>query len=379
MADLQQVGFLNGVIRGCIVDPTLGTPEAHPNAPLFGEVEWYLTCRQIAHAGDTFNTYCQRILAEILEADMSHFDTVAKHLQNKSDPAAAIHKLKIQRQTDNNVREALRDTLSVTWCNEVEIICELRNKVVHQCGLDPEGKVAARAEEYPPGEFFLYPTDLDPALYPVDCAPDGKLLIDARAAHWATRWVQHIIHLMDQNICTRFGVSQARQKPPSSSFHMSAKSATRPFHPGVPLPQAPSQTKAHPSPPLPELPELEPMATPEEKSCAQTWHKLRAELDTLVRTSCEESNTQIGAMECNLAGHPLPHTLVNHEIHISYTLSSPDSSNLTPNTLGIRIRQKNFQPYVTVWSTKTMMKDFDPTSHRSELEEEIVTAIHTIR
>ena len=60
MNALHSASFQNSVIRGSIWNPNWGDDHTHPNAPLFGEVEWYLTCRQVTHAGDIFHTYCQR-------------------------------------------------------------------------------------------------------------------------------------------------------------------------------------------------------------------------------------------------------------------------------------------------------------------------------
>lgn len=378
MNDLHQVGILNGVIRGCIVDPELETADGHPNTSLFSEVEWYLTCRQIAHAGDTYNTYCQRILAEILEADTSIFNIVSKHLRPKSDRLEVIQRLKIQRQTDNNVREALRDSLALPWCNEVEIICELRNKVVHQCGWDTEGKVAEKAEEFSPGQYWLKPTDLDPKDYPIDCAADGKLVIDARAAHWATRWVEHHIHMMDQTICGRFGVPRSRKKPPSSSFRFRDGTHTSPFPPGMPLPSSPPPKQAETVPPLSELHDptiLSPMASPEEIACNKTWHQLKGDLDSFVRDRCQQDGIEIRRTQCNLAGRPLGHTIANHEYHLGYGLSNTGEST-ERNFLGIRLRQQDFKPIVTVWSTKTRMHDFDANEALDQAKDEIITALH---
>lgn len=58
MADLNQVDWSGAIIRGCIWDPQLGAPGSHPNGRFFGEIERYLSGRQIAHAADAFNTYC---------------------------------------------------------------------------------------------------------------------------------------------------------------------------------------------------------------------------------------------------------------------------------------------------------------------------------
>lgn len=161
--ELHDVDYLNGIIRGCIWDPQLGPPENHPNGNFFGEVEWYLTCRQIAHAGDTFNTYCQNILGEILSIDPTTWDIANQRLPTKSggkqkplrakSRSDAIASLFNQSESDYGVRRVLRDVLAMDWCNEIEIICELRNKIVHQAGFDSECEVKGKAKEFPPGNY----------------------------------------------------------------------------------------------------------------------------------------------------------------------------------------------------------------------------------
>ena len=373
---LHHTNHLNGIIRGCIWDPQLGSRGQHPNAVFFGEVEWYLTCRQIAYAGDTFNTYCQNILAEILAMNPQLWKEVSKHLRPKNDAEDAIGRLRIQRQLDGYVREALRDTLGISWCNEIEIICELRNKIVHQAGFDPEGEVAGKVKEFPPGKYWLPPAGLNSAEVPLDCGTDGKLIIDARTAHWATLWVAHHIHQMDQCICHRFGVARVKRPPLSSTFHMREGAHPQILFPGMPLPKAPDIPAPAVAPPLPELPPYDPMANPKEKACADAWHRIQNELDAIVRRVCDEAAIEIQGIECNLAGHPLGHTIVNHEIHLGYQLGSPDPACTRSNRVGIRIRQNDFDPFVTIWSTKTMMKDFRNIEDLDPLEEEIVTAIH---
>lgn len=366
---------LNGIIRGCIWDPNLGAGNQHPNARFFSDVEWYLTCRQITHAGDIFNTYCQNILAEILEADATQWEKTKEKLSHKNREAA-IKSLRSQRESDRGVREVLRDSLGVAWCNEIEIICKLRNKVVHQAGLDSKGEVIATAKKFPPGEYRLRPTDLDPQEFPVACTPEGKLQIDARSAHWATRWVEHHIHLMDQNICHRFELERKRRPAPSHSFQMREGAHPQLLLPGTPLPKAPAPPAPIPAPPLPELPNLEPVVSPEEATCAKIWHELQQNLDAFVREICEAYEIQIKDQERRPAGQLLPHTLSNHDIHLGYKLSPADSISERHNHLGIRIRQINFEPFVTIWSTKTVMRDFTDATRLEEMKDELVTAIH---
>lgn len=375
LKELNNVDWLNGVIRGCIWDPQLGTPDKHPNIRFFGEVERYLTGRQIAHAGDTLNTYCQNILAAILDADASQWSAVQNLLRAKTreEAIAALHK---QRENDTSVRKSLRERLGIFWCNELEIICALRNKMVHQAGIDHEGEVLATTKLFPPGQHPLPPPDLARDEFPIECSADGTLLVDARSAHWATRHVSYQIHLMDQNICYRFCVAREPRPMPSLGFHMREGSHPRILFPGSPLPKPPAIPAPSPAPSLPELPPLQFMADPKEQACMETWNHLRRELDAAVRSICDKCGLQIDGIEGNVAGHPSSHTIAHHELHACYDLSSPDPSVQKSNRIGIRMRQRNLAPFVTIWSTKTVMRDFNRVDDLTQMKEELTAAIH---
>ncbi len=78
---LSSSWFINWILRGSIHDPALGGSEHHQNWRVFGAMEWYLSERQISHAGDSLNTYCQLILAEILQRSEPAWDEVKSVLQ----------------------------------------------------------------------------------------------------------------------------------------------------------------------------------------------------------------------------------------------------------------------------------------------------------
>lgn len=367
--------WLNGVVRGCIWDPKLGSTELHPNIRFFGEVERYLTGRQIAHAGDTFNTYCQNILAAILDAAPSQWPAVRNLLgaKTREDAVVALHK---QKERDINVRKALKERLRIEWCNELEVVCVLRNKLVHQAGIDHEGEVLATIKRFPPDQHPLPPPDLASNDYPIDCSADGVLLLDSRSAHWATRHVSYFIHLMDQEICHRFGVPRELRPMPSLSFRMREGAHPSMLFPGTPLPKPPAIPAPSPAPQLPKLPPYQPMADPKESACMETWNQLRRELDATVRAVCDKSGIQIDGLEGNVAGQPSSHTIAHHELHACYDLSSPDPTAEKSNRLGIRMRQRDFVPFVTIWSTKTVMRDFHQVDDLEQMTREITLAIH---
>ncbi len=374
LQELQNVDWLNGVIRGCIWDESLGPPETHPNIRLFAEVERYLSCRQIAHAADTFNTYCQNILAAILEADSSHWPKV-KNLVRPKSVEDAIISLRKQKEFDDKVRTALRERLDVFWCNELEIICTLRNKIVHQAAIDHERELEQTVAKFPPGQHPLPPADLEPG-FPVEVGTDGALLVDAKSAHWANIYVGYHIHAMDQTICHQFGVPRKPRPRPSLTFHSRGGKGYRVLWPGTALPKPPPIPHPRPAPALPPLPPIPPMPDAKEIACAQKWRALSDELDGIVRAICEQSGVEIDGIFRHLAGPPAPHTIAHHEFHLGYDICPVGSSESRQNRLGIRIRQKNFIPFITVWSDRTMMRDFEQVDDLTAVRAEITAAIY---
>jgi hypothetical protein len=372
MNALHSVGFLNTVIRGAICDPTLGDVDNHPNAAFFGDVEWYLTCREVSHAGDTFNTYCQKILAEILEVDPTAWPLVKKLLRAKTREEA-VESLRIQREFDGSVRKALRESLGASWCGEMEIIAELRNRIVHQAGMDPEGKMRETIAEFPPGKQFLPPSGLDPADFPVVVDASGKLQIDAKTGYWATQHVMHHIHMLDQNLCHRFGLSRRRKPIRKVGLQVREHSSVFTFFPDKPLP-VPRTILLPPVQvfELPPFPNYGPMPTPEEIDCAATWRKVREEIHEFVQQSCEDSEVEICGLEPSLAGSIRTHTIEGHDHHLGFTLRPKGSTDGKSKFLGVRLRQEKFQPFITIWGTHTQMRDFKP----CELTEQVKEYLH---
>lgn len=379
MNALHPVGFLNSVIRGAICDPALGSAENHPNAPFFADVEWYLTCRQVAHAGDTFNTYCQKILAEILEADPTVWALVGKSLRGKTCEAA-IANLKIQKEIDGSVREVLRDSLSAAWCGEMEIISELRNRIVHQEGFDPEGKIDKVILAFPPGKQLIYPSGLDQSIFPVAVDQSGRLQIDARTGYWATQHVTHHIHMLDQTLCHRFGLSRRRKPTRKVGFQVKKDSTAFAFFPDKPLPVPPKILET-PSRvfELSPFPEYRLMANSEEIACAATWRKVRGEIHEFVQQCCDDSEVEICGLEPSLAGSIRSHTIDGHDHHLGFNLRPKGKLDGNSKFLGIRLRQEKFQPFITAWGTHSQMRDFRPCELTEELKEYLHDGInHTI-
>jgi len=376
MNALHSASFQNTVIRGSIWDPSWGDDHTHPNAPMFSEVEWYLTCRQVAHAGDTFNTYCQSILADILEADASLWTLFPSKLFGKKR-GETIEKLKLQGKNDSAVREALRVYVKVCWCNEIEIISKLRNKIVHQAGLDPEGEIAATIEEFPPGQMHIYPVALDTDDFPVEVSAKGQLIIDAKTGYWASQHVLNLIHIIDQTLCARYGLKLSLKPIKAQTFRTTGDRSMRTLLPGTPLPQPLASSNSQPSPPIKpqEFPPYEPMADPKEIACAKTWQKISSQIIKFIRKTCEEIGVTDTGMSLNLSGNVQSHTLAGHDRDLNFKLKPLDSIDDRVNELGVRLRQINFDPYVTIWSTKTQMMDYRPCELSEAVKAHLIKSI----
>ena len=373
---LYSASFQNAVIRGAIWDPKGGNDHTHPNAPLFEEAEWYLTCREVSHAGDTFNTYCQNILADILEADAAAWNLFPANFF-KENQLVTISKLKHQRENDSCVREALRKYLETSWSNEIEIIAVLRNKIVHQAGFDPKREVAKKIAKYPPGQQTLPPYELDPNDFPVDISPEGKLMIDAKTGFWASQHALHLIDMMDQNLCSRFKLKRSLKAIRKQSFKGICGGAPRMLAPGAVLPQPLTYKIPVISQrfiPLDLIP-YETMSNPKEQACAQTWQKVISEIHQFVYTTCEEVGVVTKSVSHSLAGSIHTHTLAGHDHNLSYQLQAAESLVDSSIELSIRLRQKDFDPYITIWSSKTQMKDYHPCELSDDVKAHLIKSI----
>jgi hypothetical protein len=368
---LSSSWFINWVLRGSIHDPAMGGSDHHPNWRIFTSMEWYLTGRQVAHAGDALNTYCQLILADILRADHSAWHLVEKRLRRNTRDTREdlIERLDDCRCFDKAVRAAIRDDIGAYWSPESDLIIEMRNNIVHQGGIDTAGDVLREIQKLETnGGTVIYPTDLPRDVIPVAVAADNRVQIDAATGFWASRHIENHIHLMDQNLTYRFGVKTHRWRPKNTGYSLSADSKALPSPPGTPLPTtSPTFNVPEPAPELSPLPPYDPMANPKEAACAQTWFRLHSEIHEFVKSYCEEAGVHIRSQNSGRCGTMRSHTLEGHDMRLDYGLTRLDSDHSSKEQLGVRLRQKNFDPFVTIWATNSQMQDFE----LSEVSEKI--------
>lgn len=371
--ELISAGFINSILRGRILDPAPAGAEHHPNWQLFESVEWYLTCREITHAADILNAYCQALLAEAFEHSPDLWDRVQenKRFPRKWTREAAIEKLQIQRASDGVIRAILGEDLSTFWNPEMDLIAKIRNKIVHQGGFDHEREIESAIADCQGSATILAPIEHVDGKIPIEVDSSGKLKIDARAGKWATDHVLHNIYMMDQNWMGHFNIPGKRYVMKKRSFSMRGGSTSSFLPPGTPLPSsAPTPASPEPLPELPPFPEYTEMISQEEIECARTWENVRNETFEFIL----EYTAEIGAKVCKvrpaIPGRFPSTTVTDHEHHIGIEVAA-DLSDDHAMSMGIRFRQNNSQPFLTIWSDKTMMKDFEPCELTEEVKEHL--------
>jgi hypothetical protein len=371
LEELKAAAFINQVLRGRMVDPVPESAAYHPNWRLFQQAEWYLTCREVTHAADALNTYCQSILAEGLENTPSLWAEVKERFRKDDKREDVIKKLRVQRAPDGVVRQILGQDLGTFWNAEMDLIATLRNKIVHQGGYDPEGDIPAAIEKCRQGTTVLPPIEHLSGEIPVSVGSSGKLEIDARTAKWASDHVIHNIWMMDQNWRAHFGIPGTRRIQERVSFSGSGANKVRIFARGVPLPTAgPSLPPRPRSPILPEIPACPDMIDPKDIECAQSWIHSQQELHDFIDHYCEEIGALISELKPATPGRFPSRTVGEHEHHLGYRVSSGDPEH-RGEWIGIRLRQRDKVPFLTVWSDQTLMRDFESCSLTDELQEHL--------
>lgn len=371
LEELKAAAFINQVLRGRMVDPVLESAPYHPNWRLFRQTEWYLTCREITHAADVLNTYCQSILAEALENTPDLWTEVKGRFRKEDSREDVIKKLRVQRASDGVVRQILGQDLTTFWNAEMDLIATLRNKIVHQGGLDPEGDILRAVKKCRDGVTVLPPINFLSGEIPVSVDSTGKLEIDAATAHWASDHVEHNIWMMDQNWRAHFQIPATRYIQERVSFTVSGSNGIRMFAPGVSLPTAGPDSQIFPQTPLlPDIPNCPDMTDPNDIECERTWIQVRRKMNEFLDHYCDEIGARIKEVKPSIAGRFPSRTVGEHEHHLGYRISSSDPER-QGEWLGIRLRQRDKVPFLTVWSDQTLMRDFDSCDLSEELEEHL--------
>lgn len=354
---LSHVGFINAMIRWRVFDPPPAGASQHPNWRFFQTAEWYLTCREIAHAADILNAYCQSLLAEALEHSPDLWGKVEKRFKKDCSREQAIEELRGQRSSDGRIRGIWGKDLGTFWNAEMDLIARVRNKIVHQGGIDSKGEILRAIEKCRNGRTILPPVTQMNEEIPISVGEDGKLQIDARAGKWATDHVLHNIYMMDQNCMARFNIPGQRHVIQSSRFSWQGGARGAQFLPGQPLPTNGPEIEDVEFPALPSFPNYEDMSDPKEIACAQTWKRAMKEIHEFVEAYCDEIGANVVSFTPGMPGNIRSDTIRHHEHHLGYRVAR-ETGEGRGGYLGIRLRQRDMAPYLTIWSDETVMQDF---------------------
>ena len=369
---LSESWFINWMVRGSIHDPSMGGTEHHPNWRFFGAMESYLSVQQVCHAADTLNSYCESILGDILHANPTEWGSVKAYLK-RPDVTSAVERLRAHRQS--GVREALRDGIGSFWSPESDVICVLRNKLVHQRGHDPQREVENEIKQKNGQWCIVYPVDLPENVIPIAYNGD-TLVVDAKTGHWACRHVQNHIHLMDQNLCARFALIRERYRPKSLKFSGVSRHQGFPLPPGTPLPSLRPAPNAESTPLTPSIsPDYTMITSEKEIACAQARMRMREQFDALVRKYCENAGITIVGISGGMPGSVLSHTIRGHDLSLIYELRPTDNSHDKKEDIEIRIREIDFEPLITIFGISSQMRDFKTSSLTDEAIEYLKACI----
>jgi len=348
----------------------------NPNADFNAKREYYLGSLQVCHAGDTLNSYCQSIFAEIIKLDEAtwlSFDATVKE-KRKVSRETMTERLFAHRATDRVIREYLRDAKICHWPFESEVIALLRNKFVHQSGHDPKREVEQliASQKLP---WCPICVDAKPGADAVRYIDAEWLDADVELGQWACAHIRAHIHAMDQNLCYRFNLPRERWRPRPISRQLGSLASPRPA-PEKHLPPTPPSDEARKNRTKQEAPDTKaPVMNnirQEEIDCAKAHRQIQAELLPFIDDYIKETGVRLLRMHGGLAGNALPHTIRGHELSFEYDLIRPEEMELSKaDRICIRLRQRDFVPYVTAWSGKSLMRDFTTPSLNDELKEHI--------
>ena len=328
-------------------------------------LEYYLGSQQLIHAADTLNSYCQTILALILQNSDQAWETTKLAFGKNPDRAALIAELSLNDANGGKVRQTLQDKLGILWPGESEVILKLRNKFVHQNGHDPERAVEKTIIKNQDNWCDLPPTDLFGASMPVHYIENDWLAAGASLGHWACCHTRNHIHLADQQICHAYNVPRERWRPRPVSRTFSSDRSHQASTPVLPANEEKASQTASLSAPTPKASQSMKVSENDIK-CAQQWQTWQKAFGAAAEGYINELNLELEAQENRIVGLILPHTLAGQERSFSWTVRPSDSQKI--ETICIRLREKNLSPFITIWGTSSTLRDFSSGEEAPALE-----------
>jgi hypothetical protein len=321
-------------------------------------MESYLGRLQVCHAADVLNSYCQSILGEILKRDAGAYELVGQFFPREKSGELS-ERLFLHRASDHGARRAIRDGFHTYWSPESDVIVILRNKFVHQSGYDPAREVEAEIRSKSDQWCIIPPTEIQPGVIPVRYSSDDWLESDLELGSWAELHVRSHIHFMDQNLCTRFDLPRnlwrsRSMKRKYGSTHSSAS-------PPVPQTSQPLQMSGSDAKSDADSVETPPMTTRPTQKEIDCSHFMRNTFSSFGQMGMDYAK-QIGANFISsgegMPGVILNHTIRGHDLEWEIELKASENDTEKSEFVRFRMRESDFDPFMTIWGTSSMMKDF---------------------
>jgi len=343
------------------------TTAYQPNLRFNESLEYYLGAQQVIHSADTLNSYCQSILAEILSHAPETWEKIKPTLDTKKSIQNYIDVLRSHCGIDGQIREVLRDHLQCNWSPESDVVVKLRNKFVHQNGHDPnrevEKVILSKKDEW----SIISPVELIGKPIPVRYENDHWLQANAELGHWACLHISNHIHFMDQNVSHVYRLPKDRWQPRPVSRQIGAT-----VHPNNPTWLAPGQSLTQSTMEIqsdnePKI--VYPKAKEEDILCSKTWRTWQDLLESEIEPYIKKLNLQLVAGQVRVVGNPLPHTLTGQERHREWSLlPSVPHERASPELISIRFRESHLKPFMTIWGTSSVVRDFPEGQEEKAME-----------
>jgi hypothetical protein len=365
LEDLQEAYFINWFIRSDASRVDASCPPGHANHVYNAKMESYLGRLQVCHAADVLNSYCQSILGEILKRDAAIYEAVTKFFPREK-PEELPERLFMHRASDIGARRALRDRFQTYWSPESDVIITLRNKFVHQSGYDPEREVDAVIRSKGNQWCIVPPSDIQPGVIPIRYSEDHWLEANLELGTWACVHVRAHINFMDYDLCTRFDLPRNLWRPRSVKRQYGSMSPS--IRPLIQQTESPSQTsdpnkKSENITVKPQMSRYSPPAMTTQSSqkeieCAQFMRETLSSFAQMGMEYAEKINARFIGGGSEMAGIVLGHTIRGHDLAWEIELKASEDDAEKSEFVRFRVRESDFDPFLTIWGTSSQMKDF---------------------
>lgn len=113
---------------------------------------------------------------------------------------------------------------------------------------------------------------------------------------------------------------------------------------------------------------------PKEPEFAQKRRRLQKEILAFVEGYVQEAGVKLTGSGSRLAGTVDPKTLADHDVALDWGFEDLQEPAHTEE-LGVRIRHEQWEPKVTVWSTRSIMESFSCDRLTDEVKNKLMDCI----